>query len=116
MAAADLGEFLKPLFIDERAALQLSRDLTANFRHLSAESRNQFLRTPISESMLRPVDGLDRGRYVVTRTPRAEPSRCLRRPARRPFPLLLVPPADYVLPVSERARYRAGEPATKFLK
>ena len=62
MAAADLCDFLRPLHIDDRIALDLSRDMAAVFRHLSAESQQLFLPTPISESMLRPVDGLDHGR------------------------------------------------------
>jgi hypothetical protein len=55
MAALSLDEFLRPLAIDSRMVLELSRELETTFRHLSAESPDQFLPTPISESMLRPA-------------------------------------------------------------
>ncbi|KAK3390315.1 hypothetical protein B0H63DRAFT_446445 [Podospora didyma] len=58
-----IDDFLKPLAIDSHTVFDLSRELEATFRHLSAESLDQFLPTPISESILRPVAGHDRGRY-----------------------------------------------------
>ncbi|KAH8900048.1 actin-like ATPase domain-containing protein [Thozetella sp. PMI_491] len=61
MANPDLNRFLTPLHIDTQGARDLARDLAANFKQLSAESLDQFLPTPISESMLRPSDDLDRG-------------------------------------------------------
>jgi hypothetical protein len=61
MAALSLDEFLRPLAIDSQKALELSRELETTFRCLSAESPDQFLPTPISESMLRPA-GRDHGR------------------------------------------------------
>lgn len=56
MAMASLDEFLRPLAIDEQTVLQLSRELASTFRSLSAESLDQFLPTPISESILRPAE------------------------------------------------------------
>ena len=55
MAALSLDEFLRPLAIDSQTVLELSRELEMTFRRLSAESPDQFLPTPISESMLRPA-------------------------------------------------------------
>ena len=49
-----IDEFLRPLHIDSTLVVDLARELTATFRELSAESLNQFLPTPISESILRP--------------------------------------------------------------
>ena len=50
-----LDAFLQPLAIDTRTVLQLSRELASTFGTLSAESLDQFLPTPISESILRPA-------------------------------------------------------------
>lgn len=61
MAALSLDEFLRPLAIDSQTVLELSRELALTFRSLSAESPDQFLPTPISESMLRPA-ARDHGR------------------------------------------------------
>jgi hypothetical protein len=63
MAAPSLDKFLQPLAIDSRTALELSRELASTFRTLSSESLDQFLPTPISESILRPA-GQNHGRYV----------------------------------------------------
>lgn len=57
-----LDDFLRPLRITDNAVLELSRDLTEDFSRLSNKSDNQFLPTPISESLLGRVDGADRGR------------------------------------------------------
>lgn len=57
-----LEEFLEPLHIDDRLVLQLSRELAREFKQLSAESSDQFLPTPISESILRRVNKADHGR------------------------------------------------------
>ncbi len=56
-----LDAFLQPLAIDTHTVLQLSRELASTFRTLSAESLDQFLPTPISESILRPA-GQNHGR------------------------------------------------------
>ncbi|KAK4151092.1 hypothetical protein C8A00DRAFT_45633 [Chaetomidium leptoderma] len=61
MAAPSLDEFLQPLAIHAQTVLELSRELASTFRQLSAESLDQFLPTPISESILRPA-GRDHGR------------------------------------------------------
>ncbi|KAJ0113944.1 hypothetical protein J7T55_010188 [Diaporthe amygdali] len=60
-----LDDFLRPLRITDNAVLELSRDLTEDFSRLSNKSDNQFLPTPISESLLGRVDGADRGRYLA---------------------------------------------------
>lgn len=60
-----IEDFLKPLQIDDDTILKLSRDLASTFKELSAKSENQFLPTPISESLLRHVNGADRGRYLA---------------------------------------------------
>ncbi|KUI55109.1 Hexokinase-1 [Cytospora mali] len=60
-----IEEFLKPLQIDDDTVFQLSRDFASTFTELSAKSENQFLPTPISESLLRHVNGADRGRYLA---------------------------------------------------
>jgi hypothetical protein len=60
---AELDEFLRPLpATDPELVLKLAKELGATFKRLSAESREMFLPTPISESILRPVAGRDLGR------------------------------------------------------
>ena len=59
---SDLESFLRPLHIDDSLVLRLSRELCTTFKELSAESTDQFLPTPISESLLRRTDGADHGR------------------------------------------------------
>ena len=59
---SDLESFLSPLYVDDSLVLRLSRDLCTTFKQLSAESKDQFLPTPISESILRRTDGADHGR------------------------------------------------------
>ncbi|KAI0843079.1 MFS general substrate transporter [Hypoxylon sp. FL0890] len=59
---SDIEEFLKPLSIDDATAHALSHELYQTFQHLSANSLNQFLPTPISESILRPTAGREKGR------------------------------------------------------
>ncbi|KAK4125486.1 actin-like ATPase domain-containing protein [Parathielavia appendiculata] len=61
MGSPALDEFLQPLAIDTQKVLQLSRELASTFRKLSFESLEQFLPTPISESILRPASR-DHGR------------------------------------------------------
>ncbi|KAL1840402.1 hypothetical protein VTK73DRAFT_3774 [Phialemonium thermophilum] len=60
-----LAEFLQPFHVDAHLVRRLSRELAATFRHLSAESLDQFLPTPISESILRHVASKSRGRYLA---------------------------------------------------
>ncbi|KAI1118836.1 MFS general substrate transporter [Nemania sp. NC0429] len=57
-----LEHFLSPLHIDVKKAHVLSHELYRTFQHLAAESLTQFLPTPISESILRPTGGRERGR------------------------------------------------------
>jgi len=57
-----IDDFLKPLEIDAARISELSADLASTFRRLSSESVDQFLATPISESILRPEAGQNRGR------------------------------------------------------
>ncbi|KAI1101085.1 MFS general substrate transporter [Jackrogersella minutella] len=57
----DIEDFLRPLAIDEAKAHALSHKLYRSFQHLSANSLDQFLPTPISESILRPTAGREKG-------------------------------------------------------
>lgn len=63
---SELEHFLSPIHIDVTKAHVLSHELYRTFQHLAAESLTQFLPTPISESILRPTGGRERGRYVVS--------------------------------------------------
>ncbi|KAI0878905.1 major facilitator superfamily domain-containing protein [Hypoxylon argillaceum] len=60
--ASELERFLEPLQIDVTKAHVLAHELYQAFQHLAAESLTQFLPTPISESILRPTGGRERGR------------------------------------------------------
>lgn len=57
-----LDDFLRPLHITDDSVYKLSLDLWEKFMFLSDKSDNQFLPTPISESLLRRVNSADRGR------------------------------------------------------
>lgn len=59
-----LQEFLQPLRFDLPTLHQLSRAFESTFVELAANDFNQFLPTPISESILRPVSKNGQGRYV----------------------------------------------------
>ncbi|KAI0175736.1 MFS general substrate transporter [Hypoxylon sp. FL1284] len=59
---SDIEDFLKPLHIDEAKAHALAHEFYLAFQHLSANSLDQFLPTPISESILRPTEGREKGR------------------------------------------------------
>lgn len=59
-----LEAFLQPLHVDVERCHELSQLFLQNFTHLAAESLDQFLPTPISESILRPVADHGHGRYV----------------------------------------------------
>ncbi|KAI1774096.1 hexokinase-7 [Hypoxylon cercidicola] len=61
----DIEDFLKPLHIDQAKAHALAHEFHRTFQHLSANSLNQFLPTPISESILRPTEGREKGRYLA---------------------------------------------------
>ncbi|KAG6007522.1 hypothetical protein E4U21_005823 [Claviceps maximensis] len=56
-----LGEFLQPMSIDVEKCHVLSHAFMQNFMQLAADSLDQFLPTPISESILRPVADYGRG-------------------------------------------------------
>ncbi|KAI1477623.1 hexokinase-7 [Daldinia eschscholtzii] len=62
---SNVQDFLKPLSIDEAKAHALSHEFYRTFQDLSANSLNQFLPTPISESVLRPTAGREKGRYLA---------------------------------------------------
>lgn len=49
-----LKEFLKPLYIDIPKIHHLAKSLCDTYTRLAAESLDQFLPTPISDSVLRP--------------------------------------------------------------
>ncbi len=49
-----LLQFLQPLAIDLPKIIALAAGLHKTFKSLAAESENQFLPTPISDSTLRP--------------------------------------------------------------
>lgn len=59
--ATTLENFLSPLHIDIPKIQSLARSLSETFTTLAAESSEQFLSTPISDSVLRP-DGNERGK------------------------------------------------------
>ncbi len=50
-----LRAFLQPLHVDASLVRQLAREFHACFAHLAANSQDQFLGTPISESILKPI-------------------------------------------------------------
>lgn len=59
-----LEAFLRPLDVDLKRIIELTNDFTETFTQLAAHSLDQFLATPISESILRPAPGRDYGRYL----------------------------------------------------
>ena len=61
--ACDIDIFLQPLHVDISKIHSLARAFASTFRRLAAESLDQFLPTPISDSVLRPK-GDEEGRYV----------------------------------------------------
>lgn len=66
MAAAgpspSLHDFLQPLSVDLPKIVDLAVSLSKEYRRLAAESENQFLPTPVSDSTLDP-SAADGGRY-----------------------------------------------------
>lgn len=63
--ASSIEEFLSPLNVDVEKIHGLARRMRVAFEKLAAASTDQFLSTPISESVLRPDEGDERGRYVL---------------------------------------------------
>lgn len=57
-----LDGFLQPMSIDIEKCHVLSQRFLQNFMQLAADSLDQFLPTPISESILRPVADHGHGR------------------------------------------------------
>ena len=68
MAAAgpspSLQDFLQPLYIDLPKVIDLAVSLSKAYRKLAAESENQFLPTPVSDSTLCP-SAAEAGRYGI---------------------------------------------------
>lgn len=62
---SDIDNFLSSLSIDEAKAHALAHEFCRSFQHLSTDSLDQFLPTPISESILRPTAGREKGRYLA---------------------------------------------------
>lgn len=63
--AALLDGFLQPMSIDIEKCHVLSQRFLQNFMQLAADSLDQFLPTPISESILRPVAHHGHGRHLA---------------------------------------------------
>ncbi|KAJ2971263.1 hypothetical protein NUW58_g9466 [Xylaria curta] len=61
----ELEHFLAPLSIDVTRAHVLAHELYRTYQELAANSLTQFLPTPISESILRPTGGREKGRYLA---------------------------------------------------
>jgi hypothetical protein len=58
-----LEDFLQPLKVDIPKVHRLAHSFSSTYTSLAAESQDQFLPTPVSDSVLRPT-GSDKGRYV----------------------------------------------------
>jgi len=58
----ELYDFLAPLQVTTEVLHELSREFYSTFQRLAAESKDMFLSTPISESILRPADRRSQGR------------------------------------------------------
>jgi hypothetical protein len=58
---SDIEHFLEPLYIDIPKIHSLARAFATTFERLAARSLDQFLPTPISDSVLRP-EGDEKGR------------------------------------------------------
>ncbi|KAI9736397.1 MAG: hypothetical protein M1818_006130 [Claussenomyces sp. TS43310] len=64
MAGQPLVDFLQPLAVDLDKLLNLAKHLSVTYRKLAAEAENQFLATPIPNSILRPSVS-HTGRYLA---------------------------------------------------
>jgi len=62
-----IDSFLQPFETGPSRVEELAREFALVFKELSANSHDQFLATPISESMLRPDTGGTSGRWVIPR-------------------------------------------------
>jgi len=61
MTRLPLDDFLGPLHIDVSRIHSLARSFCRTYTRLAGESQDQFLSTPISDSILRP-SGNEKGR------------------------------------------------------
>lgn len=61
-STSPIDSFLKPFETGPSRVEELAREFALVFTELSANSHDQFLATPISESMLRPNTGRTSGR------------------------------------------------------
>lgn len=69
-----LGQFLSGFVVGSDKLQALTKEFEATFRQLAAESRNQFLPTPIPSALLAPISELGKQddhatRYGVTLHP-----------------------------------------------
>ncbi|EFX05612.1 hexokinase family protein [Grosmannia clavigera kw1407] len=60
-----LDTFLQPLRVDGDRVFALSRGFASTFAHLAADSLDQFLSTPITESILLPPRKRQQGTYLA---------------------------------------------------
>lgn len=58
-----IQEFLEPLAVDEERICALARSFAETYKFLARNSQDQFLSTPITESLL--PSGTEEGRYVI---------------------------------------------------
>lgn len=54
LTSTTLEDFLKPLRVDVQKCHALARSLHRTYERLAKEAEDQFLPTPVSESILRP--------------------------------------------------------------
>ncbi|CAK7237855.1 hypothetical protein SBRCBS47491_010176 [Sporothrix bragantina] len=66
-AGPGLEAFLEGIRVDDERVYKLSREFSSTFSHLAAESMDQFLPTPITESILLPFSkkNKNQGRYLA---------------------------------------------------
>lgn len=62
-----LGQFLSAFVVSPDTLLALTKEFEATFRQLAAESRNQFLPTPIPSALLAPISELGKREEHATR-------------------------------------------------
>ncbi|KAH6607644.1 hexokinase family [Trichoderma cornu-damae] len=94
-SSTDIHRLLESLSIDGDRSYELSRTFLANFTDLAANSRDQFLPTPISESILRPIAEQGGGRggtnlrvgFVELHGDDRESSSRVQRPLERSWPV-----------------------------
>lgn len=62
-----LGQFLSAFVVSADRLQALTAEFEATFRQLAAESRNQFLPTPIPSALLAPISELGKREERATR-------------------------------------------------